>query len=207
MRTCAHTHTHAVSTFSLCAFLKHAGLRDERELTIGARLGCGAIAGSMGQTVAYPFDVARRRLQVRLRAGCTVRGAVRFGGTGTRLGTNDVTARNAPWCWERMRCGACQRPGRARARECKKPTRDGVAPSKSPAVMFGDPSVSPPASASALPPRRCRAGRAQRTCTATAATWWRTRAWWTASCGRCGRRACRRFSRWVASRLTAQLVP
>ncbi|KAG2444147.1 hypothetical protein HYH02_009086 [Chlamydomonas schloesseri] len=44
--------------------LKQYGLRDERELTIGARLGCGAIAGSMGQTVAYPFDVARRRLQM-----------------------------------------------------------------------------------------------------------------------------------------------
>lgn len=31
---------------------------------MGARLGCGAIAGTFGQTVAYPFDVARRRLQV-----------------------------------------------------------------------------------------------------------------------------------------------
>lgn len=40
------------------------GLRDERELSVGARLGCGAIAGTTGQTVAYPFDVARRRLQV-----------------------------------------------------------------------------------------------------------------------------------------------
>ncbi|KAG2494767.1 hypothetical protein HYH03_007012 [Edaphochlamys debaryana] len=44
--------------------LKQYGLRDERELSIVARLGCGAVAGSMGQTVAYPFDVARRRLQV-----------------------------------------------------------------------------------------------------------------------------------------------
>lgn len=42
----------------------HAGLRDERDLSIVARLACGAAAGSMGQTVAYPFDVARRRLQV-----------------------------------------------------------------------------------------------------------------------------------------------
>jgi hypothetical protein len=41
------------------------GLRDERELSIWTRLGCGAAAGSVGQTVAYPFDVARRRLQVR----------------------------------------------------------------------------------------------------------------------------------------------
>lgn len=29
------------------------------------RLACGALAGTTGQTVAYPFDVARRRLQVR----------------------------------------------------------------------------------------------------------------------------------------------
>ena len=29
-----------------------------------ARLACGAAAGTTGQTVAYPFDVARRRLQV-----------------------------------------------------------------------------------------------------------------------------------------------
>lgn len=40
------------------------GLRDERELSVVARLGCGALAGTLGQTVAYPFDVARRRLQV-----------------------------------------------------------------------------------------------------------------------------------------------
>lgn len=39
-------------------------MRDERELNIVTRLGCGALAGMTGQTVAYPFDVARRRLQV-----------------------------------------------------------------------------------------------------------------------------------------------
>ncbi|KAI8467641.1 MAG: mitochondrial substrate carrier [Monoraphidium minutum] len=44
--------------------LAQYGLRDERELSVGARLGCGAMAGMTGQTVAYPFDVARRRLQV-----------------------------------------------------------------------------------------------------------------------------------------------
>lgn len=44
--------------------LQQYGLRDERELSVGARLACGAIAGTFGQTVAYPFDVARRRLQV-----------------------------------------------------------------------------------------------------------------------------------------------
>ena len=41
-----------------------AGLKDERDLSVGTRLACGAIAGTTGQTVAYPFDVARRRLQV-----------------------------------------------------------------------------------------------------------------------------------------------
>jgi hypothetical protein len=40
------------------------GLRDERDLSVVARLGCGGVAGTLGQTVAYPFDVARRRLQV-----------------------------------------------------------------------------------------------------------------------------------------------
>lgn len=44
--------------------LKQHGCRDERELSVPVRLGCGAIAGTFGQTVAYPFDVARRRLQV-----------------------------------------------------------------------------------------------------------------------------------------------
>jgi len=46
------------------SMLQHYGLRDERDLSVMARLGCGAIAGTFGQTVAYPFDVARRRLQV-----------------------------------------------------------------------------------------------------------------------------------------------
>lgn len=41
-----------------------AGLKDERELSVATRLGCGALAGTTGQTVAYPFDVARRRLQM-----------------------------------------------------------------------------------------------------------------------------------------------
>lgn len=38
--------------------------RDERDLSIATRLACGAVAGTTGQTVAYPFDVVRRRLQV-----------------------------------------------------------------------------------------------------------------------------------------------
>mmetsp|Transcript_29400 Transcript_29400/g.74983 ORF Transcript_29400/g.74983 Transcript_29400/m.74983 type:complete len:340 (-) Transcript_29400:1094-2113(-) len=51
--------------------LDHYGLRDERELSVGTRLACGAAAGTTGQTVAYPFDVARRRLQVSGWKGAT----------------------------------------------------------------------------------------------------------------------------------------
>lgn len=45
--------------------------RDERDLSIATRLGCGALAGTTGQTVAYPFDVCRRRLQVSGWQGAT----------------------------------------------------------------------------------------------------------------------------------------
>lgn len=34
------------------------------DLGVAEMLGCGALAGACGQTMAYPFDVARRRLQV-----------------------------------------------------------------------------------------------------------------------------------------------
>jgi len=36
----------------------------EQDLSVVTKLGCGAVAGTVGQTVAYPFDVARRRLQM-----------------------------------------------------------------------------------------------------------------------------------------------
>ena len=42
---------------------------DERDLSIFTKLTCGAIAGTAGQTVAYPFDTVRRRMQVSGWAG------------------------------------------------------------------------------------------------------------------------------------------
>ena len=44
--------------------IKSNNYRDERDLSIATKLSCGAVAGTAGQTVAYPFDVVRRRLQV-----------------------------------------------------------------------------------------------------------------------------------------------
>ncbi len=41
-------------------------LTDERDLSVVTRLACGAFASTFGQTVAYPLDVVRRRLQVIL---------------------------------------------------------------------------------------------------------------------------------------------
>ncbi len=40
------------------------GLQSAKELDVGTGLVCGGIAGAIGQTVAYPFDVCRRKLQV-----------------------------------------------------------------------------------------------------------------------------------------------
>lgn len=44
-----------------------AELDDERELSTLTRLACGGIAGTTGQTVAYPLDVVRRRMQVNVK--------------------------------------------------------------------------------------------------------------------------------------------
>lgn len=44
--------------------VKHYGVESDRELSSTLRLSAGGVAGTIGQTIAYPFDVVRRRLQV-----------------------------------------------------------------------------------------------------------------------------------------------
>ncbi|KAL8138858.1 hypothetical protein V2J09_004859 [Rumex salicifolius] len=43
---------------------KPLGLVTGNELSVTTRLACGAVAGTIGQTIAYPLDVVRRRMQM-----------------------------------------------------------------------------------------------------------------------------------------------
>ena len=49
--------------------IKQYGCCTERDLSSTYRLAAGGVAGTVGQTLAYPFDVVRRRLQVCSRRG------------------------------------------------------------------------------------------------------------------------------------------
>lgn len=83
----------AVYETSKDMILKHYELSDERDLSIITRLGCGAFAGTFGQTVAYPLDVVRRRLQVSGWAGAKSLHAEELGNAVAYKGMTDCIVR------------------------------------------------------------------------------------------------------------------
>ena len=53
-------------------------LRNDRDIPTMTRLFCGGIAGLLAQSVTYPLDIARRRMQV---AGATPHKQINYKGT------------------------------------------------------------------------------------------------------------------------------
>ena len=59
-------------------YKRRRNLRHDREIPTMARLFCGGIAGLLAQSVTYPLDIARRRMQV---AGVTPHKEIMYKGT------------------------------------------------------------------------------------------------------------------------------
>ena len=75
--------------------VQHYGLRHEGELGSGVKLAAGTFAGCVGQTFAYPFDVARRRMQVEGWKGNTAEATI-LAEAAAKSGRRDVQAADKP---------------------------------------------------------------------------------------------------------------